>query len=90
MGDLASIGINGVAVQNKMGGGGVLEMVTKEEIVTKEEMLTKEEMVVVAKGKLRRSRWPRRGTHDEHRSKRMRAILRPVCGAQIMKERTVD
>jgi hypothetical protein len=42
------------------GGGGVLEMVTKEEIVTKEEMATKEEMVVVAKGKLLRSRWPRR------------------------------
>jgi hypothetical protein len=41
-------------VQKKMGGGGGVEMVTKEEVVTKEEM------VVVAKGKLRRSRWPRR------------------------------
>ena len=38
--------------KRKWGGG--LEMVTKEEVVTKEEM------VVVAKGKLRRSRWPRR------------------------------
>ena len=40
--------------KRKWGGGGRLEMVTKEEVVTKEEM------VVVAKGKLRRSRWPRR------------------------------
>ena len=30
------------------------------EIVTKKEVVTKEEVVVVAKGKLRRSRWPRR------------------------------
>ena len=51
--DLVSIGINDMLFKRKWGGGG-LEMVTKEEVVTKEEM------VVVAKGKLRRSRWPRR------------------------------
>ena len=44
-----------------MGGGGGLEMVTKEEVVTKEEM------VVVAKGKLRRSRWPRRKRRNARR-----------------------
>jgi hypothetical protein len=45
---LASIGINDIVVRKKMGGGGDLEMVVNEE------------MVMVAKGKLLKSRLSRR------------------------------